>query len=180
MTVIERRHERQTLLNGGQSIQRYFQIRPTTNSNLHATLRFFYLDKELAGIDEAAISLWKGADLANYWLYDGGDSVNEKANYIVKTGIDHFTRYTVGVETTTEKMARVAGAGLQNGALPSTTMQVYPNPLQQQFTIAFHSGIGKEYTVSLYDQEGHWLKSNKLSCRKGVTRSVWNRSGYYK
>lgn len=177
-TVIERRHERQTLLNGGQSIQRYFQIRPATNSNLNATLRFFYLDKELAGIDEAAISLWKGADLGNYWLYDGGDSVNKKANYIVKTGIGHFTRYTVGVETKTAKMARVAGAGLQNEMLSSTTMQVYPNPLQQQFTIAFHSGIGKEYTVSLYDQAGHLLQSKKLSGRKGVTRAVWNMSGF--
>ncbi|WP_165760312.1 T9SS type A sorting domain-containing protein [Niastella populi] len=176
-TVIERRHERQTLLNGGQSIQRYFQIRPATNSNLNATLRFFYLDKELAGIDEAAISLWKGADLGNYWLFDGGDSVNKKANYIVKTGIDHFTRYTVGVETKTEKMARVAGAGLQSEPL-SSTMQVYPNPLQQQFTIAFHSGIDKEYTISLYDQAGHWLQSKKLLSRKGAAREIWNMTGY--
>jgi hypothetical protein len=124
-TVIERKHERQTLINGGQSIQRYFQISPASNANLNATLRFFYLDKELAGIDEAAIILWRGADLGNYWLTDGGDSVNKKTNYIVKTGIDHFTRYTVGVETKTDKMARVAGVVAQSGDLPLTTMQVY-------------------------------------------------------
>lgn len=180
MTVIERRHERQTLLNGGQSIQRYFQIIPATNSKLNATMRFFYLDKELAGIDEAAISLWKGADLGNYWLYDGGDSVNKKTNYIVKTGIDHFTRYTVGVETKTEKMARVAGPVLQNGDLSLTTMQVFPNPLQEQFTIAFRSQGEKEYTIGLYDQAGHLLQSKKLLIRKGINQASWSMSNYAK
>jgi hypothetical protein len=179
-TVIERRHQRQALLNGGQSIQRYFQIKPATNSNLNATLRFFYLDKELAGIDEAAISLWKGADLGNYWLFDGGDSVNKKTNYIVKTGIDHFTRYTAGVETKGDKMARVTGPGLQNGHLPFTTMQVYPNPLQEQFTIAFRSDSEKEYMISLYDQVGHLLQTKKVLSRKGVNQEVWNMSGFAK
>jgi hypothetical protein len=179
-TVIVRKHVRQTLTNGAQSIHRYFQITPATNSQLNATLRFFYLDKELAGIDEAALQLWKGADLGNYWLFNGRDSVNVKANYIVKTGIDHFTRYTLGAETTTDKLLRVAGSDMPRQEARLTTIQVYPNPLHEQFMLTFWSGHEKEYVISLYDQFGHLLQSKKAMGCKGMNQITWNMVGYAK
>jgi hypothetical protein len=168
------------LTNGAQSIHRYFQITPATNSQLNATLRFFYLDKELAGIDEAALQLWKGADLGNYWLFNGRDSVNVKANYIVKTGIDHFTRYTLGAETTTDKLLRVAGSDMPRQEARLTTIQVYPNPLHEQFMLTFWSGHEKEYVISLYDQFGHLLQSKKAMGCKGMNQITWNMSAYAK
>jgi hypothetical protein len=189
-TVIVRRHVQQVLSKGGQSIQRYFQITPANNAQLNATLRFFYLDKELAGANESALTLWKGADLGNYWLFSGRDSIDEKANYIVKTGIDHFTRYTLGPDTATGKLLRVAGAVIssqvsQSDSLrnfpflkPATTMQVYPNPLHEQFILALRSNSAKEYSINLYDQFGHLLQTKKVSCSSGMNQIPWSVNQY--
>ncbi|WP_166437202.1 T9SS type A sorting domain-containing protein [Niastella caeni] len=187
--VIERRHVQQMLTKGMQGIQRYFQITASNNSQLNATLRFFYLDKELAGTNESSLTLWKGADLGNYWLLNGRDSIDVTANYVVKTGIDHFTRYTLGPETA-DQLSRVAGPGkpeqlsqsdsLRNLAFfkPVTTMQVYPNPLHEQFRMALFSDSQKEYTINLYDQYGHLLQTKKIWCRSGMNHIPWNVSKY--
>lgn len=180
-TVIVRRHVQQTLTNGAQSIQRYFQISPVNNSQLNATLRFFYLDKELAGTNDSALMLWKGADLGNYWLLNGRDSIDVTANYVVKTGIDHFTRYTLGPETATGVMVRMS----QSDSLrsipsfkPATTLQVYPNPLYEQFMLALFSDSEKEYTIGLYDQFGHLLQNKKVRCHSGMNQISWNVNQY--
>jgi hypothetical protein len=193
-TVITRRHVQQSLSKGIQSIQRYFQISPTTNASLNATIRFFYLDKELAGANESALTLWKGADLGNYWLVDTKDSIDTKANYIVKTGIDHFTRYTLGPETTTVKelpVARkyttqqVSPADSFRNNVPFTSLkpaaaQVYPNPLHDQFAVVLFTDIENDYVINLYDQFGHLLQRKKAVCRKGMNRLEWNMSNYAK
>jgi hypothetical protein len=179
--VIVRRHIQQPLADGVQSIQRYFQISPANNTQLNATLRFFYLDKELAGANESTLTGWKGADLGNYWLLAGRDSVDVRANYLVKTGIDHFTRYTLGLETATVTMARMS----QSDSLrkvssfrPATSMQVYPNPSHDQFILALFSGSGKEYTIGLYNQFGHLLQAKKVQCHAGMNQINWNLSEY--
>ena len=67
-TVIERGHLQQSLPGVGLGIQRYFTIMPTNNVAVNGTLRFYYLDTELAGIDENALTLWSGAEVGGYWL----------------------------------------------------------------------------------------------------------------
>jgi hypothetical protein len=181
-TVIVRRHIQQMLANGVQSIQRYFTVSAANNAQLNATLRFFYLDKELAGANESTLTGWKGADLGNYWLLNGRlDSVDVTANYLVMAGIDHFTRYTLGAESTTGTLTRVARLdSLHNIPLfkPVTTVQVYPNPLYEQFILALASESEKEYTIGLYDQFGHLLQTKKVRCRSGLNQVSWNVNQY--
>ncbi len=189
-TVIERRHVQQTLAKGVQGIQRYFQISPATNTSLNATVRFHYLDKELAGTNESTLTLWRGADLGNYWLLSGRDSINVKANYLVKTGIDHFTRYTLGPDTATLKQSRMAGEVISQqmssadsrnfGSLKPAAVQVYPNPLHDQFAVVLFTDLENDYVIHLYDQFGHLLQSKKALCRKGMNRLEWNMSNYAK
>jgi hypothetical protein len=93
--VIRRGHASQ--VNGfgiGSSILRYYDILPANNTALNATLRFQYLDAELNGFDENTIVLWKSTDNIS-WIQQGYTSRNTTSNYVEKTGIADFSRWTL-------------------------------------------------------------------------------------
>ena len=94
-TIIRRGHKSQ--LNGsgiGSSVLRYYDIIPANNSSLIATLRFQYFDAELNGFDENTIVIWKSVDTLT-WLKQGFTSRDNVANFVEKTGIPDFSRWTL-------------------------------------------------------------------------------------
>lgn len=96
-TTIRRGHVSQTSGAGtGSSVLRYYDIIPTNNSLLNSTLRFTYLDAELNGLSEPALTLWKSIDLTS-WTNLGFDSKNNSSNYVEKTGLTDFSRWTLSV-----------------------------------------------------------------------------------
>jgi hypothetical protein len=94
-TTIRRGHQSQTNGSGtGNSIFRYYDIVPANNITLDATLRFEYLDAELNGLAENTLVLWKSADNSN-WTNEGYTNRDMAANYVEKTGITGFSRWTL-------------------------------------------------------------------------------------
>jgi hypothetical protein len=94
-TTIRRGHLSQ--MNGssrGNSILRYFDITPTNNTSLNATLRFVYLDAELNGLDENSLVLWKSDNLTT-WINQGYNTKDNQFNYVEKTAINNFSRWTL-------------------------------------------------------------------------------------
>ncbi|MCP4122771.1 MAG: DUF285 domain-containing protein, partial [Bacteroidetes bacterium] len=94
-TTVKRGHEVQIVAGGigGESIERYYDILPTNNTGLAATLRFNYLDHELNGLSESDLSLWR--ENGGVWEnmgYTFRDTVN---NYVELSGIDFFSRWTL-------------------------------------------------------------------------------------
>lgn len=75
-------------------IQRTFLITPQHNAALNATLRFYYLDAELAGDDASTLSLWKSLDGVN-WTQIGADSRNTTSKYVEKTGLADLSYWTL-------------------------------------------------------------------------------------
>jgi hypothetical protein len=96
-TIIRRGHAVQTV-SGNSSIRRYFDIVPTNNSNLKATLRFYYFDAELRGSPEATLQQWKTQNNTN-WDFVGADSRDISANYVEKKTIASFSRWTLATAT---------------------------------------------------------------------------------
>ena len=95
IVTIKRGHRSQTNGSGaGNSVLRYYDIEPTNNSGLNATLRFSYLDAELNTLDENSIVLWKSPDTQT-WTEIGGDSRNTTSNWVEKTAINDFSRWTL-------------------------------------------------------------------------------------
>ena len=92
-TEIRRGHTLQTGLNGGTSIRRYFDIIPTTNTGLNATLVFKYDDSELNGKPEPSLKLFKSTNSGATWLYQIGN-VNVNTNEITLSGIPSFSRWS--------------------------------------------------------------------------------------
>lgn len=80
------------------SIERYFDIVPTNNKNLKATLRVHYFDAELNGHAEGALQQWKSKDNTT-WELEGWDTRDGTANFVERNNYSMFHRVTLGAAT---------------------------------------------------------------------------------
>jgi len=95
-TIIRRGHRSQTNgIGNGSSILRYFDIIPANNAGLNATFRFVYFDAELNAFDENVLNFWKSPDFGNSWALVGFNTRNTAINFVEKTGINDFSRWTL-------------------------------------------------------------------------------------
>jgi hypothetical protein len=94
-TTIYRRHTQMTN-NGNHSIYRYFDIVPTNNTGLDATLRFHYFDEELAGLTESDLEIWQ-FDGVN-WSSKNLNNINMGANWVEASGFPFFHTLTLAEE----------------------------------------------------------------------------------
>ena len=92
-TIIKRAHSSFTL--NGNGINRSFDITPTNNTGLDATLKFNYLDAELNGNSEANLALWKSTNAGTNWTALASTS-NATSNFVQSTGIPSFALFSVG------------------------------------------------------------------------------------
>jgi hypothetical protein len=93
ITSIVRGHAVQS--GGGESsIKRYFDITPSVNTGLNATLQFSYDESELNGKSEGDLSLYRSTDAGVTWQIAGG-TVNASENTVTLSGIDGFSRWTL-------------------------------------------------------------------------------------
>ncbi|MFH1213621.1 MAG: FlgD immunoglobulin-like domain containing protein [Candidatus Neomarinimicrobiota bacterium] len=106
-----------TILMSGSSlgINRWFEITPTTNTGLNATLVLNYEESEIPLIlDESELALFSSADTGKTWVNRGGtlDAVNNK---ITLTGIDAFSLWTIGAPGGVAGTYYVGAAGTAPG-----------------------------------------------------------------
>lgn len=95
ITTIRRGHQSQTNGYGnGNTIYRYYDITPANNTALNATLRLNYFDAELNSLNENTITLWKKIG-ASTWANQGFNTRNTSTNYVEKTAIPDFSRWTL-------------------------------------------------------------------------------------
>jgi hypothetical protein len=98
-TVIKRGHQQQTN-SSGYSINRYYDIFPTNNTGLNATVKFSYLDAELASINESELKLWTSATTGGLWTLLGADAQDASLNYVLKNGVGQLNRFTLASSVT--------------------------------------------------------------------------------
>ncbi len=91
-TTIYRRHM-QLNNNGNFSIYRHYDIIPANNTNLDATLRMYYFDDELAGLEESDLELWQ-FDGVN-WTSQNINSKNVANNWVEANGLSSFHTVTL-------------------------------------------------------------------------------------
>jgi hypothetical protein len=94
-TLIRRGHTSQ--INGGgmgSSIYRYYDITPTNNIALNATLNVSYFDAELNSLDENGLIVATSPDNTT-WTNQNFDARNTTTNAVTKSGIADFARVTL-------------------------------------------------------------------------------------
>lgn len=77
-----------------QSVQRYYDIQPTTNTGLNVNMAFQYFNHELNSIPAANLTVFKAATTAGPWRPMGQNG--NSANTVTKTGITDFSVWTLG------------------------------------------------------------------------------------
>jgi hypothetical protein len=96
--IIRRGHQAQPGLSAG-SLLRYYDITPSNNSALNASLQFSYFDAELNGLAEGSVNIWTSQDHMN-WINLGWDARDLNSNKILKNGINSFSRTSLSGSTT--------------------------------------------------------------------------------
>ena len=93
--AIIRGHQAQKMgIGNNSSIFRYYDIVSSNNLALNATLRFSYFDGELNRLPESSLVLWR-SDNNTEWIREGATSFNTVSNYVEKTSLASFSRFTL-------------------------------------------------------------------------------------
>jgi Secretion system C-terminal sorting domain len=92
--TIKRGQRSQAGFGTGSSILRFYDIVPANDVNLNATLRINYFDGELNGLDENSLVVFKSDDTVR-WSGLGFSSRSTASNFVEKTGISSFSRWTL-------------------------------------------------------------------------------------
>jgi hypothetical protein len=80
-----------------KSVLRYFEISPTTNAGLNATMTFHYWDSETNGLLEPDMGLYRDTTGSNIWVDRGGVSTPGAGdNTVSLASIARFSPWTAG------------------------------------------------------------------------------------
>ncbi|MCB0850528.1 MAG: T9SS type A sorting domain-containing protein, partial [Bacteroidetes bacterium] len=94
-TIIQRGHALQNNVSGSaSSIRRYFDITPTNNTALNATLRMHYFDAEIGTQNENIFNFFRKPVIGS-WSNQGVTTRNTVLNYAELQGIAAFSRWTL-------------------------------------------------------------------------------------
>ena len=95
MTTVKRGHVPESIA-GIDGIERYYEITPTNNANLNATVQFQYFDAELNGITEPELGPWRKDDA--FWFNAVTSDSNMVTNFVEASNINLFSRWTLAAE----------------------------------------------------------------------------------
>ncbi|HSC38351.1 MAG TPA: hypothetical protein VLD19_10780 [Chitinophagaceae bacterium] len=163
-TVITRGHLQQSNDLGQTGIQRYFDVLPSFNTTAPATLRFYYFDAELAGYNKNGLQLFSGKPAGKDLVPRGKDQGDGTDNWILKNNLPALQRFTL--------------APAPRNTTTASSLQLYPNPSRNTFTMVLLSDKEKEGTIGLRDQDGRLLETKTVHCQAGINKIEWNISGY--
>lgn len=90
-----RRGHQPHAVTSGVTILRYYDIVPQNNIALNATLRFSYFNSELYGVNENFMVFIKSTDNGVLFSNEGFSARDTVLNYVEKTGINSFARFTL-------------------------------------------------------------------------------------
>jgi hypothetical protein len=92
-TIITRGHTVQTS-GENEGISKFYNVTPTTNTGLDATVTYYYNEAELNDIEEVDLVLYKSVDNGSSWVNVGG-TVSAENNYVTLSGVNGFSSWTL-------------------------------------------------------------------------------------
>jgi len=182
-TVIERIHAPGTG-QGNQGIKKVFNIIPTNNAGLNATLRFYYDESELNNIPENELRFFKSPNGTNNSWFSMGGIVNAAENYVEVSGLSDFSYWTLaGINSPLPVDEEITELPME-----FSLSQNYPNPFNPATIIHYSIAKRAQVSIKIYDLIGNEVvtlvneikdpgyykvefdsrKNNKLSFSSGI------------
>lgn len=158
LTIIKRGHKIQPNVSGANpSIQRYYDIIPTNNISLKATLRFQYFDAELNGRNENLLQQWRSKD-NNTWENVGADSRSVTLNYVLRNNISKFSRLTLSGPAAVASRSDLIIATTEEEKSHKLSITVMPNPASHYFTCITSGSVDKPVNLRITDNAGRMIE----------------------
>jgi len=155
-TTIRRGHQSQPVPAG--SIFRYYDILPSNNNSLNADFRFQYFDDELNGFDENKIVMWKSPDNIK-WTNESFTTRNTIANYVEKTGIADFSRWTLSDDIAARPFTSLNSqqntpkiSGIDGNV--KDIWKAWPNPANQTLHLNIIASTESKAVIKISDSKG--------------------------
>ncbi len=140
-TVVSRGHTVQTgAINN--SVKRYFDITPTSDAELNATVTFNYDDSELNGLNEANLKLFQSTDGGSSWVNKGG-TINTVNNTISVS----YNNSIGGRWTAAEDLTLSVEENVIDG------FNMYPNPAEKTLILTAKEEIKHVEIFNLLGQQ---------------------------
>ncbi len=149
-TTVERTHASGTG-QGNEGVKRVFNIMPTNNSGLNATLRFYYDESELNSIPENELVFYKSPDGSNNSWFSMGGTVNTSENYVEVSGLNDFSYWTLAGINSPLPVKE------EENVIPEKfdLLQNYPNPFNPSTTIYYSIANRGRVSLKVFDILGN-------------------------
>ena len=181
-TEIRRGHAVQSGLSGATSILRYFDITPTTNTGLNATLVFKYDDSELNGKIESALSLFRSTNTGSTWTARGG-TVNTTSNTITLGSIDAYSRWSASSPTAVASQLKVIIEGFYNTSTTRLNIRDTVRAYLRNITSPFAVVDSAKSIIDSVNYTGSYLFANApsgtyyIQLKHRNALETWSKSG---
>lgn len=162
-TIITRGHVQQVNARGQSGINRYYDVQ-AANSSAPVSVRFFYLQPEVGDLKESDLVLWSG-DAFKGWIDAGKEYGDAGMDWVAKNNLAQVSRFTLGLNNTETRL------GVKS-------VQAFPNPARDRFTVTLYSDTERGGIMSLQDENGRVLERKQLQYIKGMNTTQWNIAKY--
>ncbi len=170
---IERKHTGFALLTGISLLKNWSFSADKFPTSQNATLRFYYFDADLNGLDENTLSIWKSNDNGVTWVDLGFSSRNTSANYVEKSGINNI----IGLWTLGKSIFPFGLPGddrsepLYASAI-ETPWQINPNPVADQARVSIVAEQAETLRLELFDANGKTVLIHRRELIPGENQFV--------
>lgn len=155
---------------GESKIQRFYQIMPTNNTGLNATVRFYYLNAELNGLPEAGVTIFTRSTAQNTWTKLGYTRKDASLNYMEKTVMNTLQQYGFGSSTTLTPLTTNA---LQTpGSKKGLRMQLAPVPAIMTCIVTIHADGAFKSNLKVYGADGRLYQQKPAHIEAGRNQFV--------
>jgi hypothetical protein len=161
--TVRRGHDAQTITPASRpSIERYFDIIPTNNSALNATVTFNYFDAELNSRNEPLLSFWNSPDNTT-WTAANFSNRNTATNFVQLTAVNTFPkRWTLTDQQFATGIFEITGN--------SNVLKLWPNPATKYVPVYLQVSANKKAkaVVMIVDASGRTVSMQAISLLNGV------------
>ncbi len=151
----------------GSSIARWYEVLPSgNNEDMNASVRFWYLDAELGGLEEGKLTVWSSDDGGATWFSQPTIARNKTENWIDINGQNTLTRYTLAGP---DSMLPLAGTTTGNTAtIGLATLEVFPNPVSTTAVVRIRVFESTKTVLRWQAASGEVVRSMPVELVEGI------------